>query len=134
MSATCCSNCEALREALREAHLMLGWSRDHDREELFARHFGLTRFRAALLARLYAAGERGLSHQALREGLADLPGRRDRAQDVDEDNIVRVQIHKTRRALGEGFIETVWGTGYRMTKAGRAACDEALALSRGAAS
>ena len=48
------------------------------------------------------------------------------ADDVPEIKIIDVFVCKVRAKVGDGFLETVWGHGYRLTPAGIAQVDELL--------
>jgi DNA-binding winged helix-turn-helix (wHTH) protein len=118
---------EKMESALREARIVIE-ERDAEianlrqqlggvaRERMLDRlwRFGLTLQEAAMFAILYDAKGRTLSKWDLEEAL---PGR----DDVSERaiKIVDVIICKLRRKLGlAGIVETVWGRGYRLSKAG----------------
>lgn len=84
--------------------------------------FGLSKNEAWMLLVLHHAGGRVLSNEHL---LLNMPTVRIDACDRDPSQVKTV-VAKVRAKVGDDTIETAWGSGYRITDAGRAKVAEAL--------
>ena len=85
-------------------------------------YFGFTSQVARVLLWLYATDGKWIDWRTIRDRLE--------TQDNDTqrpDNLIRLYVHKARKALGYTAVETSRGLGYRMTQHGRQAMAKALA-------
>jgi DNA-binding response OmpR family regulator len=86
------------------------------------RRYRLQPSRATIVALLYAAAPRAVAGWALLEAIPS----RDRAHERS-DAAVKVHVHFIRQALGREAIETAHGRGYRLSEAGKALVEAAIA-------
>ena len=111
-----CPHCEELREEVRQLRRELAYeikASDADRVRIV---FGLSRQAGKIVWSLYQARGRRLTAEALLLQL-DSEG---------EDQLIKVQVSRIRRAMGRSFIDTYWGSGYALSEVGRLQVEEAL--------
>lgn len=82
--------------------------------------FGTTPVQSWIIAHLYTLDGKTMALGRMED---DMPHHSD---DGDRSNVARVMISRVRKAMGTDAIETVRGTGYRMTEIGIALCDARL--------
>lgn len=116
-----CAHCQALARELEEARLALGWTRSLDREQALRERLGISPQQAAILSALYAARGRVVSSGVL----SDIVNGH-RSGEADFDNVLKVAVHRLRRAIGVNAIETFRASGYRLNDLGRLQCEEAF--------
>lgn len=107
-----CSACAELREENAHLRRQLGLAKDQAAIYEIARRFRLTRQQATLVSSLYAAKPRPLSVGVIEDLIRDGEG--------DGAKLVQSVVSTVRRKVGQDFVETVWGQGYRLSPIGQA--------------
>jgi len=113
----------ALREENKELRRQLAYEINLQIADRIRLAFGLTKQQGAILEALRGANGRAVSIETL-EAFMEPTGGRDPHGDID--NLVKVQIHRIRRAVGKEVIENVWGRGYRLSDVGKLVMIEGL--------
>lgn len=111
-----CPRCDALTDRVVELEHLLGVRHDAADIEKVRKALGLRDGAARLLLCLYAARGRLVTNYHLADALPPIDHGRDRQEDV----LVKVLICSIRKAIGAASIQTVWGSGYRLTPEGLA--------------
>lgn len=109
-----CDRCEELEEDIAYLKSELGLRAGLDEIEALRKAFGLTPSCAKLVLALYRAKGRTVTQLQMLEIMPP----RYTIEDDRTSQIVNVQCSKTRKALGPGLLQNVWGQGFKLSPAG----------------
>lgn len=115
-----CDRCEELEAENANLRRLIGDVRNDVQLGLIRGALKATPLQAKLLLILYRT--RGtVGRERLGTALYS-----DRPDGGPDNNIINVAVSQIRRKFGDGFIGTVWGTGYYLTDVGRTRIDQSL--------
>lgn len=119
--AMSCPNCSGMMAEVMALRRQLAIDLDRGKAEILGAALQLTPQQSVIVAILHDAKGRPIQRGLLLDLLPVVWGER------EDTKIIDVQIHRIRKALGAGFIDTFRASGYQLSADGRALCDEALA-------
>jgi DNA-binding response OmpR family regulator len=117
-----CARCEALEEEVAFLKSELGHRNVAERFDALRRACGMRKGVAALVLRLLDASGRLVTYEQLAGAIPNVSTNpEDRCVEI-----TKVYASAARQLLGKDAIETVWGEGYRLSKAGSARVSKML--------